>query len=530
MYVFDPFQGVAAGSGTPAGWSGPSFGTGTVEAFGSAGGGAFSPHQWFSFSGNSLLTPAFGPDAGVTVWFAWKSLGPTNNGVVLNLKSPASSGGDLTTFILQFEADNTLSLYVGPGGQANFIGNTGATGHAFQAGVWYFIQINVVLDLQAVSATNFLRATASLFVDGERLINAVAQRSNFFTDANFAGGTPQVKQVAWFQSNGGGNNGLSESYVGPNIGISTVGFPGNLWQIIVDTPGTGYHQATTTATVGAGSATLAVTVFPDPGPVTAVLPAPTGQLGDSYVVAPAVTITDSNGAPGVGATAHAILAPSPFRRVPQAVIETAELSTTANVRVNQMVLEVATLTGPPPAVALNPGPTVGGRFIFQPIYCTVPPPGKPKYKGCGRKPECFSIPEREWVDQTAGCIAFNPQGTILLPAPADGNVVIFSFRVPIGYDGMILGQYNTITQPFAQGTGDIAWRIRAAGRYLRDRGNILVTIGSNKRLYPVVGGLQLRSGNLVEFLVSAPNAGGSLPIPGGAYVLAGLHGWFYPRK
>lgn len=172
----------------------------------------------------------------------------------------------------------------------------------------------------------------------------------------------------------------------------------------------------------------------------------------------------------------------------------------------------------------------GGGMVFRPIFCLVPPPGKPKYKGCAIKPKCYAIPEREWVDQTAGCIPFNPAGAIPLPSPADGDTVILSFRVPIGYDGMILGQYNALTANFTQGSGDIVWRISAAGRYLRDRGNILVTIGSPKRVYPVVGGLQLRSGNLVEFIVNAPNTGGSLPFPGAANVLAGLHGWFYPRK
>ena len=530
MYVFDPFQGVAAGSGTPAGWTGPSFGSGTVEAFGSAGGGAFTPHQWFLFTGNDLTSPTFGPDASVTIWFAWKATGFTNKGTVFNTRSPAVSGPDITSCILQFEDDNTLSLYVAPGGPPNFIANTGATGHAFQAGVWYFIQVNVTLSLQNVSGTNFLKATVDLFVDGERLINQASQHSNFDIDTNFLGSDPRVNSVAWFESQAGAS-GLAEPYIGPGIGAGTVGYPGNLWTAVVDTPGSGYHQATTIVTVGAGTATLTPVVTA--GAVTGILPFAPGFLGDSYSVAPGLTVTDSDGVPGSGATAHATLSPSPFRRVPQAVMETAALPTTANIRIPQVVIEVATLSGPPPAVAVNPGPAVGGRFIFQPVYCLVPPPGKPKYKGCGRKPDCFSIPEREWVDMVAGSIAFNPQKAILLPDPADVDVVIFSFKVPVGYDGMILGQYNTLSTFFAQGSGDIAWRIRADGRYLRDRGNITVSIGSNKRLYPVAGGLQLRSNNLVEFVVSAPNTGGSIHSPGrgqAIYVLAGLHGWFYPRK
>ena len=277
--------------------------------------------------------------------------------------------------------------------------------------------------------------------------------------------------------------------------------------------------------MGAGNADLAATVAG--GGVTSVIAAAPNYFGNGYAVAPSVTITGD----GIGATATASLAPSPFRRAAQAAMELAALPTTASIRVPQFLIEVATLPGiaPPPPVVGAPS-SGGGRFIFQPVYCLVPPPGKPKYKGCGRKPDCFSIPEREWVDMPDGGRAFNPQKAILLPDPAAGDVVIFEFDVPIGYDGMILGQYNTLSVPFAQGTGDIVWRISSSGRYLRDRGNILVAFGTTRKLNPVPGGLLIRSGALIQFIVNASNAGGSLPAPGSVYVLAGLHGWFWPRK
>jgi hypothetical protein len=530
MYVWDPFQSVASGSGTPAGWTGPSFGSGLVEPYsgGAFGEGAFTPHQWFAFDGNNLTTPTFTPVANITVWFAWIGLGNSLNGTVMVTNSPKAGGGaDINTCIMQIEHDNTISFYVGPGGPANFIANTGSVGFSLHTGVWYYFQVNITLGLVTVGGIQFLSATVDLAVDGVLQITGRSATSNFFIDSNFVGDTPNVESISW-SAVSGGNNGLAEPYVGPSIGAGTVGFPGNLWQIIVDTPGTLYNPADTTAAPSAGDADLAVTVTG--GQVTAILPTTPHQLGDGYAIAPGITITDSSGS-GSGATAHAILAPSPFRRVPQAVVEAATLPTTANVRVPQMVIEVATLAGaPPPPPVPNAPSGGGGRGIFRPVFCLVPPPGKPKYKGCGVKPKCFAIPEREWVDQVPGSIAFNPSGVIPLPAPGAGDTVIFSFRVPIGYDGMILGQYNTVTADFAQGSGDIVWRISAAGRYLRDRGNILVSIGTPKRLYPVVGGLQLRSGNLVEFIVNAPNTGGSLPFPGAANVLAGLHGWLYPRK
>lgn len=522
MYVFDPFQGVAAGSGTPAGWSGPVFGAGTVETF--ASGGAFTPHQWFSFSGNSLTTPVYGPDAGSTIWFAWKATGFSGSGQIMATLAPRNGGGvDIPALIVRVEPDQTISLYVGPGGSStNLMGNTGSAGRSFPAGVWFYIQINVSLSLQTVGGLHFLKATADLFVDGVLILNNVSAVSGTFMDTDFAGLTPENHAVAWFQG-GDANSGLGEPYVGPNIGAGVNGFPGNLWEVTVTAPGVGYTAAT--AAVGAGNADLAAIV--SGGNVASVIAAGPNNLGNGYAVAPSVVIAGD----GVGATAVASLAPTPFRRVAQAVIEPATLPTTANIRVSQLLIEVATLPGPPPVIPVVGAPSAGGgRYIFQPVYCLVPPPGKPKYKGCGRKPDCFSIPEREWVDIPHGGRIFNPQAAIPLPDPTAGDVVIFQFNVPTGYDGMILGQYNTLSVPFAQGAGDIVWRISSSSRYLRDRGNITVAFGTTRKLNPVPGGLLIRSGALIQFIVNASNAGGSLPAPGSIYVLAGLHGILWPRK
>ena len=524
MYVFDPFQGVAAGSGTPAGWSGPSFGSGTVETYATAPGGPFTPHQWFSFSGNLLETPVYGPDAGSTIWFAWRGLGSSNQGQIMSAQAPRNGGGnDIPAFLVQFEDDQTISLYVGPVSGANLMGNTGSIGRSFPAGVWFYLQINVALSLQTVSGVQRLKATADLFVDGVLLLSNVSAVSDTFINTDFASSTPEIHQIAWFQGNGSGDAGLAEPYVGPSLGAGVGGFPGNLWEVTVTDPGAGYTAAT--AAVGAGNADLAAVVTG--GGVTSVVAAAPNYFGSGYGSAPTVTIAGD----GVGATATASLAPSPFRRVAQAAMELAALPTTANLRVPQLLIEVATLPGPPPIVPVVGAPSAGGgRFIFQPVYCLVPPPGKPKYKGCGRKPDCFSVPEREWVDLPHGGRTFNPQGAILLPAPTAGDTVIFQFAVPIGYDGMILGQYNTLTAKFAQGSGDIVWRVSSSNRYLRDRGNILVSFGTTRKLDPIPGGLLIRSGALIQFIVNAGNAGGSLPAPGSAYVLAGLHGVFWPRK
>lgn len=148
---------------------------------------------------------------------------------------------------------------------------------------------------------------------------------------------------------------------------------------------------------------------------------------------------------------------------------------------------------------------------------------------CARKPDCFLQQERDWLDSPPGWRTFNPVKAIPLPAPTDGDVVVLSFRVPYGYDGVITAQYHGYTQNFTEGSGDLQWRISADDRLLRDCGDMLLTIGSPKQLSPVYGGLQLRSGNLVKYIVSAPNLTSTLPPPGTGNILAGLHGFFYPR-
>ena len=167
---------------------------------------------------------------------------------------------------------------------------------------------------------------------------------------------------------------------------------------------------------------------------------------------------------------------------------------------------------------------------------------------CGVKPFCFCFDERDWggnfseheevpMGPPEGAIAFNPTGQLLLPTTASGDNVIFQTRVPIGYDGVILGQYHGyIPDPtafpvpnFVEGGGDIVWRLEAAGRCMRDCGIMKVSIGSLKNMAPVAGGLQVRSGDLIQYVVAVPNTSGALT-PGVGYIVAGLHGYYWPRK
>lgn len=167
---------------------------------------------------------------------------------------------------------------------------------------------------------------------------------------------------------------------------------------------------------------------------------------------------------------------------------------------------------------------------------------------CGVKPACFCIDERDWggnfseheevpMGPPEGALAFNPTGQVALPTPLAGDTTIFTFRIPWGYDGVILGQYhgyfNVISAPpvptFVEGSGDITWRLSIAGRFGRDAGNMLVSIGSSRNMSPIAGGLQVRSENIIQYIVAAPNTSGTLT-PGLGNIIAGLHLWVWPRR
>ena len=130
-----------------------------------------------------------------------------------------------------------------------------------------------------------------------------------------------------------------------------------------------------------------------------------------------------------------------------------------------------------------------------------------------------------------GAVTFNPNKSILLPDPVAGDTTVFSIVVPVDYDGVILGNYHKYTGAgvFVEGSGDIAWRVRVNGRYLRDMGNMLTTQGGPKTPSPVAGGVFVPSHGLIEYVVTAPNVSGFLPPAGQGRILTGLHGYFLPR-
>lgn len=165
----------------------------------------------------------------------------------------------------------------------------------------------------------------------------------------------------------------------------------------------------------------------------------------------------------------------------------------------------------------------------------------PRESQCGDYPPPYcpglQFDEVKPIGVPDGARTFNPRGIIPLPAPATGEVTLFNFPVPIGYDGIILGQSNGYINGgfgvFVEGSGDLVWRIPVndggTRRYLKDCGEILVSLGQVNLYQTIQGGLRVYSGNVVSMIVTAPNTSGNLPAPGIGQVFGALHGYVWPR-
>ena len=134
-----------------------------------------------------------------------------------------------------------------------------------------------------------------------------------------------------------------------------------------------------------------------------------------------------------------------------------------------------------------------------------------------------------WVRAPDRFTPFRKTASIPTPLPGADNLVL-SFLVPHGYDGVIAGLFHRYTGPgFQEGNGDIEWRLLINRTYAIHLGNVLVSLGSQQRPYPVDGGIFVQSGNLIQYLVNVPNlSGGILPI--NSQIVCGLEGLFYARS
>jgi hypothetical protein len=144
---------------------------------------------------------------------------------------------------------------------------------------------------------------------------------------------------------------------------------------------------------------------------------------------------------------------------------------------------------------------------------------------------------RPWVQMPAEGRQFKPVGisnALSTYAPFTGaNIPVLTVLVPLGYDGVITDYVCEVSAAgatgFVEGSGTVTWRLSADGRYLRDVGNIKVTMGSLIQPSPVPrGGLRVWSHNLIQFSV-ALQAGAEAILNPAAVIICSINGWFYAR-
>ena len=175
-----------------------------------------------------------------------------------------------------------------------------------------------------------------------------------------------------------------------------------------------------------------------------------------------------------------------------------------------------------PCVAHNPWDDTLGlevdrvRRIDFPPLCAIPK----EYRDLLPWDDTFGAipPGSAQIQKSAG---------IATPAPAAGDVTIFSFRVPVGYDALLTGFYTGYTGIFTQGNGDLFFRIKVNQRYLLGLSNMDVLLGSPQEPVPLTQGEIVYSGSLVSMIVNIPSTSG---IVGGAdTVFGGILGFTWPR-
>jgi hypothetical protein len=143
--------------------------------------------------------------------------------------------------------------------------------------------------------------------------------------------------------------------------------------------------------------------------------------------------------------------------------------------------------------------------------------------------------QETWVDIDSvrapkDFISRRPTGAIPTPLAISGDVEIFNFRVPTGYDGLITALFHDYTGPgFADGNGDIQWRLQVNRTYAIHLGNVLVRLGSRQQAYGLDGGIQIQSGQTLRYIVNVPNLSGGI-LPMATQIVAGLEILLYARR
>jgi hypothetical protein len=151
--------------------------------------------------------------------------------------------------------------------------------------------------------------------------------------------------------------------------------------------------------------------------------------------------------------------------------------------------------------------------------------------GLCKSPSAPKYPDEDqpWLTMPAQGKRFQEIATVPVGAfVLNTDLAVVTFQVPIGYDGVINANTNHfIGNGFAEGSGDIEWRIQLSRRYAPDYGNILTSLGDLASPTGFSGGgIRIYSHQTIRYLARITNFATLDP---NGRVLCALTGWFYPR-
>jgi hypothetical protein len=119
------------------------------------------------------------------------------------------------------------------------------------------------------------------------------------------------------------------------------------------------------------------------------------------------------------------------------------------------------------------------------------------------------------------------QGSIVTPAPANGDTVVCEFEVPEGYYGWLSGFWWAYTGTgYIEGSTDIEWRIRIGDQYPEGYGRVRFQMGTPTDPLTITGMMPLRSRQKVRLIVFVKNDSGNIQV-GSSRIIGGLRGWLY---
>ena len=135
-----------------------------------------------------------------------------------------------------------------------------------------------------------------------------------------------------------------------------------------------------------------------------------------------------------------------------------------------------------------------------------------------------------WVKMPPQGKRFSQIASIALPTSGYGtDQLVLSYRVPLGYDGVINYIVQNYTgQGFAEGGGDLTWRLQLNERWVKNLGNTTTQIGTLTQGPQSPNALIIvQSNQLVQYFLNVA-ASAAADLLGGR-IICSTWGWWWPR-